>query len=193
MIIKLFGNYMEYEDIYFINSFLRNKHQALRLQENLKSLGIKEKNIKIIYGYDLQLNPNLKKNNLCFYNFFHFILPEMLNTKKNCYYLEDHTVVYDNPNKYEKNNKLVWLGFMKILSNYIVGAHLVFLHKELLIELNEEKETYRPQHIDRFFKSIGEKKGYLQIKNSITQIVEHFSLDLNRIRKNPKNKYFKII
>ena len=183
---------MNYEDLYFINSYEKNKHQALRLKENLKSLGIKEKNIKIINGYDLQLNPQIKKTKICFLNFFHFILPEMINSKKNCYYLEDHTIVCDNPEKYEKNNKLVWLGFMKRLSDYIVGSHLVFLHKDLLLELNDEKDSYRPQHLDRFFKGIGEKKGYLQIENSITKIIEHQSLNLNAIRKNPKNKYFKL-
>ena len=45
------------------------------------------------------------------------------------------------------------------------------------------------EHLDRFFKGIGEKKGYLQIENSITKIIEHQSLNLNAIRKNPKNKY----
>ena len=183
----------KYEDLYFINSFKRNEFQALRLKENLESLGIKEKNIKIIYGYDLQLNPKIKKNELVFLNFFHFILPEMINSKKNCYYLEDHTVVFDNPEKYEKTNKMVWLGFMKKLSNFIVGGHLIYLDKELLIEFEEEKDSYRPQHLDRFFKTIGEKKGYLQIDNSITQIVEHHSLNLNTIRKNPTNKHFKIM
>ena len=105
---------MNYEDIYFINSYKRNNHHAIRLRDNLKSLGIKNKNIKIINGYDLQLNPQIKKTKLCFLNFFHFILPEMINSKKNCYYLEDHTIVCDNPDKYEKNNKLVWLGFIKV-------------------------------------------------------------------------------
>ena len=77
---------MNYEDIYFINSYERNNHHAIRLRDNLKSLGIKNKNIKIINGYDLQLNPQIKKTKLCFLNFFHFILPEMINSKKNCYY-----------------------------------------------------------------------------------------------------------
>ena len=63
----------------------------------------------------------------------------------------------------------------------------------MLIEFEEEKDSYRPQHLDRFFKTIGEKKGYLQIDNSITQIVEHHSLNLNTIRKNPTNKHFKIM
>tara|TARA_R110000796_G_scaffold95853_2_gene201280 strand:- start:102 stop:662 length:561 start_codon:yes stop_codon:yes gene_type:complete len=184
---------MNYDDLYFINSYERNNHHAIRLKDNLISLGIKNKNIKIINGYDIKLNPEIKKTKICFLNFFHFILPEMIDSKKNCYYLEDHTIVCDNPEKYEKNNKLVWLGFMKRLSNYIVGAHLVFLHKDLIQELNDEKDSYTPQHIDRFFKSIGEKKEYLQIDYSITKIVEHHSLDLNKIRKNPKNKYFKIL
>ena len=96
---------MNYDDLYFINSYERNNHHAIRLKDNLISLGIKNKNIKIINGYD----------------------------------------------------------------------------------------SYTPQHIDRFFKSIGEKKEYLQIDYSITKIVEHHSLDLNKIRKNPKNKYFKIL
>ena len=183
----------KYEDLYFINSFKRNEFQALRLKENLESLGINEKNIKIIYGYDLELNPKIKKNELVFLNFFHFILPEMINSKKNCYYLEDHTIVCDNPEKYQKNNKMVWLGFIKKLSNFIVGAHLIYLDKDLIKELEEEKDSYKPQHIDRFFKTIGENKGYLQIDNSITQIVEHHSINLNTIRKNPKNKHFKIL
>ena len=183
---------MEYDNIYFINSYERNNHHALRLKDNLKSLGVKNKNIKIINGYDIKLNPKIKKTQICFLNFFHFILPEMIDSKKNCYYLEDHTIVCDNPDKYIKSNKIVWLGFMKRLSNYTVGSHLIYLDKDILQELNDEKDSYRPQHLDRFFKNLGEKKEYLQIGNSITKIIEHQSLNLNEIRKNPKNKYFKV-
>ena len=114
----------------------------------------------------------------------------MVKSGRNCYYLEDHTVVYDNPEKYPKKNKMVWLGFMKRLSDYIVGAHLVYLHKDLIKEMDNEKDSYRPCYIDRLFKNIGEKKGYLQIDKSITQIVEHYSLALKKTRKNPRNKYF---
>ena len=45
--------------------------------------------------------------------------------------------------------------------------------------------------MDRFFKKIGEDNDVLQIDKSITQIVPHFSLGLQKIRNNPKNKYFK--
>ena len=79
---------------------------------------------------------------------------------------------------------------MKRLSDYIVGAHLVFLHKDLIKEMDAEKETYRPSYIDRLFKKIGEEKGYLQIDKSLTQIVEHYSLALKKTRKNPRNKHF---
>ena len=184
-------------DLYFINSYKRNKHQALRLKRNLVKLGIKSKNIKIVYGYDLKYpetyqhkHPNLKKSKLVFHNFFDFIFPKMVKSGQNCYYLEDHTVVYDNPEKYPKKKKMVWLGFMKRLSDYIVGAHLVFLHKDLIKEMNDEKDSYRPSYIDRLFKKIGEEKGYLQIDKSITQIVEHYSLALKKTRKNPRNKHF---
>jgi hypothetical protein len=184
-------------DLYFINSYKRNKSQALRLKRNLIEEGIKSKNIKIVYGYDLKKPktyidkyPKMDKTKLVFHNFFDFILPKMVKSGRNCYYLEDHTVVYDNPEKYKKRNKMVWLGFMKRLSDYIVGAHLVFLHKDLIKEMNEEKDTYRPSYIDRLFKTIGEKKGYLQIDKSITQIVEHYSLALKKTRKNPRNKHF---
>jgi hypothetical protein len=184
-------------DLYFINSYKRNKHHAYRLKKNLIRVGVKSKNIKIVYGYDLkkpetykEKYKNLSGSKLVFHNFFDFIFPKIVKSGKNCYYLEDHTEVFDNPEKYKKNNKMVWLGFMKILSDYIVGAHLVFLHKDLIKEMNEEKHTYRPSYIDRLFKNIGDKKGYLQIDKSITQIVEHYSLALNKTRKNPKNKHF---
>jgi len=185
------------DNLYFINSYKRNEKQAIRLKDNLVKMGVNRTNIKIIYGYDLtkpeiwkKKHPKLTKQKLVFHNFFDFILPEMLKSGKNAYYLEDHTVVYDNPDKYPKDNKLVWLGFMKRLKDYIVGAHLVYLDKDLIKELDRDKAKYRPAYIDRFFKNLAEKKGYLQIDKSITKIIEHFSLALGKVRKNPKNKYF---
>tara|TARA_R100001369_G_scaffold81502_2_gene112520 strand:+ start:6959 stop:7507 length:549 start_codon:yes stop_codon:yes gene_type:complete len=180
------------ENLYCINSFERNYNHGLRLKQNLIDLGIEPNNIIIILGYDLKNNPQFKKNTICFYNFKDFILPKMLESGRNCYYLEDHTIIYDNPEKYDKNNKMVWLGFMKRLKDYIVGAHLVYFDKDLIKEMNDEIDLYRPCYIDRLFRNIGEKKGYLQIENSITKIVEHYSLALGKIRKNPYNKYFKI-
>ena len=181
-------------DKYFINTFKRNLHQAERLKQNLLEYGIKEENIFIIEGYDLLENPHIKRSKLCFRNFFDFMLPKMIETNSNCYYLEDHTIICDNPENYEKNNLIVWLGFMKKLKDYIVGAHLVFLHKDLIKTLEENKETFNPSHIDSFFMKYGLKNNILQIDKSITQIVPHYSLSLSRvkdtIRQNPINKDF---
>tara|TARA_R110000744_G_scaffold359430_1_gene466745 strand:+ start:189 stop:764 length:576 start_codon:yes stop_codon:yes gene_type:complete len=177
-------------DLYFINTFKRNLHQAERLKLNLINYGIKEEHIFLVLGYDLKENKNISKSKLCFHNFFDFILPKMFTTNSNCYYLEDHTEIYDNPEKYKKDNKLVWLGFMKKMSHYIVGAHLVFLHKDLIKLLHGNKENYRPCYIDRFFRNIGLKYNFLQIDKSITKIVPHHSLALNKIRTNPINKHF---
>ena len=51
-------------DLYFINSYKRNKHQALRLKRNLVKLGIKPKNVKIVYGYDLKQPETYKHRHL---------------------------------------------------------------------------------------------------------------------------------
>lgn len=185
------------EDLYFILTIESNINNANRLKKNLMDLNILEKNIQIIIGYTftdqesyMDKYPNMKKSKIVFHNFMDFILPKMYESKQNCYYLEDHTIVYENPGNFPKNNKLVWLGFMKRLSNYIVGAHLVYLEKDLIKEIYENKKSYRPTYIDRFFRKIGIEKNYLQIDKSITKIVEHYSINLNKIRKNPYNKYF---
>lgn len=186
------------QNLYFIMSYKKNLHHGTRLRDNLIRMGIEKENIIIVLGYDLNLpetykdkHPKLTKSKVCFHNFFDFILPLMLDSKKDCYYLEDHTIVYDNPDNYPKINKMVWLGFMKRLSDYIVGAHLVFLHKDLIKLIYDNRKNYRPCYMDRFFKKIGEDNDVLQIDKSITQIVPHFSLGLQKIRNNPKNKYFK--
>ena len=185
------------DDVYYILTIESNIDNAYRLKKNLLDLNILEKNIIIVLGYSytnpetyIKKYPHMKKSKIVFHNFMDFILPKMYESKKNCYYLEDHTIVFENPGKFEKKNKLVWLGFMKRLSNYIVGAHLVYLDKELIKELYENRGGYRPTYIDRFFRKIGMEKNYLYIDKSITQIVEHYSFSLNKVRKNPYNKYF---
>ena len=185
------------DDVYYILTIESNIDNAYRLKKNLLDLNILEKNIIIVLGYSytnpetyIDKYPDMKKSKIVFHNFMDFILPKMYESKKNCYYLEDHTIVFENPGKFEKKNKLVWLGFMKRLSNYIVGAHLVYLDKELIKELYENRSGYRPTYIDRFFRKIGMEKNYLYIDKSITQIVEHYSFSLNKVRKNPYNKYF---
>ncbi len=185
------------DDLYFILTIESNIENANRLKQNLIDLNVLEKNIIIVFGYDftkpdtyIHKYPTLKKSKIVFHNFMDFILPKMYESKKNCYYLEDHTIVFENPDYFPKLNRLVWLGFYRKLSHYIVGAHLVYLDKELIKELYRDKDRYRAMYIDRFFRKIGLEKNCLEIDKSITKIVEHYSITINKVRSNINNKYF---
>ena len=168
---------------YFINSYKKNHPEATKVQENLIELGIDKKDITIVNGYDIKENGMLMSK-VCFHNFFDKILP---NVKEDMYYLEDNTIIYENPEYFPKYKMVHWLGFINILKDYIVGAHLVYLSKEMIEEIRHG--TYTPTHIDRFFRKLGKEYG-MEIKKSITKVRPHYSQTIGKIRNWDNKKHF---
>ena len=170
---------------YFINSYKKNHPEATKVQENLIELGIDKKDITIIDGYNI-VDIGMIPSKVCFHNFFDKILPFV---KEDVYYLEDDVKIYENPEYFPKYHMIHWLGFSKILKDYIVGAHLVYLSKEMVDELKKNQSKYIPQHLDRFFRTIGLQYG-MEIQKSITKEIPHYSHNIGKIRISSNNHFF---
>mgnify|MGYP003641239637 CR=1 FL=1 len=88
--------------------------------------------------------------------------------------------------------KPTWLGYKKILSNYIVGNFLIYIPKTHYIEfksklLNQSRLIYS----DRFFTKLV-KSGWLKLNTkSLASEIEHYSNVINDIRKSNIKKLLK--
>ena len=124
---------MEDEDsIFFIMSYWKDLPKAHLVKKNLEQLGIEEESIFIIDGYDhKQINKIV--SHALWKGFLDFIVPKVLEKKKNFYYIESHTIIYENPRYFPKYKPIHWLGFLKNWSHYIVGSHLVYFDYEVFV------------------------------------------------------------
>ena len=175
--------------IFLIQTYWRDLPKAELVKRNLILLGIEEKDIFIIEGYDHKEIGKIVSHTL-YKAFKDKFIPKILEQKKNFYYLESNTIIYENPRYFPKYKPIHWLGFIKHMKHYIVGAHLVYFDYEFFVNniLPDFKNQY-PSHIDRMFRRWGLKYG-MEIDKSITQIAPHYSYNLKKVRENKMNKYF---
>ena len=175
------------KNIFFICSYKENYSSAMLVKQNLIELEVNEKDIIIIDGYNC-VKTGISPRIVCWYNFFDKIVPIVKKLKCNMYYIEDNTIIYENPNYFPKFAPIHWLGFIdnKDERNFINGGHLVYLSYEVI--KNIMYYNYLPTGIERLFCSIGQntnpsKKNILrsteytgiEIDKSITQIRPHYS------------------
>tara|TARA_R110000803_G_C11963767_1_gene319008 strand:- start:1018 stop:1599 length:582 start_codon:yes stop_codon:yes gene_type:complete len=179
---------------FFICSYKENFHNANKVKQNLIELDVKEKDIIIVDGYNCE-KTNISPRVVCYYNFFDKIVPMVKTLKCNMYYIEDNTIIYENPNYFPKFKPIHWLGFIdnKVERNFINGSHLVYISYEII--KNIMYYNYFPTGIERLFCEIGQNTNPLkktikrsteytgiEIDKSITQIRPHFSRYLKKHR-----------
>ena len=180
----------EIEDsIFFIMSYWKDLPKAHLVKKNLELLGIEEESIFIIEGYD-HTQINMKVAHAIWKGFCDCVVPKVLEKKKNFYYIESNTIIYENPRYFPKYEPIHWLGFLKNLNHYIVGSHLVYFdYKNFVDKIVPLIEKEKPTHIDKVFRKWGLKFG-MEIDKSITLIMPHYSYNLKKIRTSPINKNF---
>lgn len=177
------------DSIFLIMTYWKDLPKANKVKINLIQLGIEEESIFIVEGYDhKKINKDVR---IAIYKgFMEKVIPLVLEKKKNFYYVESNSIIYENPRYFPKYEPIHWLGFLKKMKHFIVGAHLVYFDYNSFMEkiyLNIEKSI--PQHIDGLIRKWGLKYG-MEIDKSITQIMPHYSYNIGKIRVSKMNHHF---
>ena len=160
----------------------RRKDLALKTFQSLLDCGVPKEKIKIIYGYDKLNYPEIKSHYLLPKALFELIIPQTIG---DIFYVECGTKFKENPLNIEiDKQKINWLGYVKILKNYIVGGKCVYFPRIILEDL---KKNIKPNtHMDRLIRNYGIKNNNLLIsENSIVDFYKYES-DFNT-KKNKKN------
>lgn len=177
------------DSIFIIMSYWADLPKANIVKNNLIQLGIEEESIFIIEGYDHKELGKIVSHTI-FQAFMDFVVPMVIEKKKNFYYIESNTIIYENPRYFPKYEPIHWLGFLKHWKHYIVGSHLVFFDFKIFMEkIYPTIKKEKPQHIDRLIRKWGLKYG-MEIDKSITQIMPHYSYNLGKIRVGKMNHHF---
>jgi len=164
-----------------ILSIERRKDLALKTFESLLDCGVPKEKIKIIYGYDKLNYPEIKPFHLVPKALFELIIPQTIG---DIFYVECGTKFKENPLNIEiDKQKINWLGYVRILKNYIVGAKCIYLPRIILEDLKNIKKY---THIDKMIMNYGIKNNNLLVsENSIVNFYKYES-DFNT-KKNKKN------
>tara|TARA_Y100000114_G_scaffold47584_1_gene43378 strand:+ start:3370 stop:3924 length:555 start_codon:yes stop_codon:yes gene_type:complete len=168
--------------IFVVMCYELDYENALLVKQNLQELGIEESDIHIIIG-DNHKKIGKTVSYTLHQNFVNKVIPFVLEQKKNFYYVEANTIIFENPRYFPKYEPIHWLGFIHKWNHYIVGSHLVYFDFEKFKEMIRYINKLYIQHLDRLFKNLGEKYG-MEIDKTITQIRPHFSNNKQKIRKN---------
>lgn len=160
----------------------RRKELALKTFQSLLDCGVPKEKIKIIYGYDKLDYPEIKSFHLVPMALLEIIIPQ---TVGDIFYVECGTKFKVNPLNIEiDKEKINWLGYVRVLKNYIVGAKCIYFPRVILEDL---KKNIKPNtHIDRMIRNYGIKNNNLLVsENSIVDFYKYES-DFNT-KKNKKN------
>jgi hypothetical protein len=145
-------------------------------KESLISVGVDEKDIEIIFGYDKLDFPDMDRPYLLVTSaFFNFILTKIIFEKKALYYVECGTMFKENPLNIDiDKTKINWLGYLFSKKSYICGVKCVYLPIETAEDMMKNKPK-RLAHLDRYIRNYGIKKNKLIVLNS--SIIGQFQYD----------------
>ena len=162
-------------------------------KESLISVGVDEKDIEIIFGYDKLDFPDMNKPYLLVTSgFFNFILTRIIFEKKACYYVECGTMFKENPFNIDiDKTKINWLGYLFSNKSYICGVKCVYIPVAVAEDMMKNKPK-RLAHLDRFLRNYGLKKNCLLVAKS--SIIGQFDYESSwgtptQIERKKKIKY----
>ena len=184
-----------------------NKWNPL-MKESKKRFMEKGFDIKLVEGYNLKENPNMKKNTVVYLNFLDKVIPKAIKTKaaEGFFVAEDDAYLSDKVDyafiisrlKKVKDykNTIIRVGYQKRTSNtYVVGTQLTWIPMSQLTNLKTIMESRIPQHFDGFLSKLNhptvsvkllDEEIQLKKKQKYVHEIEHDSLILGGTRKGIK-------
>ena len=140
----------------------RRMNLAQATKQSLLDVGVLEEQIEIIKGYDKDNYPDMKRPYLLVVMaFFNWVLPYAIDNNTSIFYTECGTLFNENP--FELliiKDKINWLGYLRNMKHYIVGAKLIYFPLSIIKEMNSLEKKPRA-HIDRAIRNYGLKHDCL--------------------------------
>ena len=144
----------------------RRLHLAEATKQSLLDNGVNENQIEIIIGYDKLDYPDMKRPyHLVGKALMEIVIPYAIDNNTSIFYTECGTLFNENPFDLLVNkDKINWLGYIKKLKDYIIGAKLIYLPLPIMKHIiDKPPPLIRLGHIDRMIRNYALKYNCLEV------------------------------
>ena len=155
----------------------RRMHLAEVTKQSLLDNGVLEEQIEIIKGYDKENYPDMKRPYLLvLMAFYKWVLKYAIDNDTSIFYTQCGTLFKENPLEIPiVKDKINWLGYIKNMKHYIVGAKLIYIPLSIIKDLNSLEKKPKAR-IDRVIRNYGLKHDCLVVADkSHTTLQEYES------------------
>ena len=144
---------------------------------------------RLIKGFNLKQQPEIKKTQLVFLNFLKKVIPFLMKRKASGFiYAEDDAIINVPSDKLNEiidengRDNILWLGYQKILRkkgeiDYVVGGQMLYIPMSRLEHLLVVMNNTRPQHFDRFLLNKSKQIGLKLVPQNLKKIYSESNPD----------------
>ena len=147
---------------------------AIKTKQSLLDNGVLEEDIVIMYGYDKENYPEMKRPyHLVAKAFLERVLPFAIENNSSILYTECGTLFKSNPLELLiVKDKINWLGYIRNTKHYITGAKLIYFPLNIIKDI--VAKDLRLAHIDRMIRNYGLKNDCLEVSDkSQTTLIDY--------------------
>ena len=155
----------------------RRMHLANATKQSLLDLEVDEDQIHIIEGYDKEdYQGMIHPHHLVTKAFMDLVLPYAIFKHTPIFYTECGVLFNENPFKISvEENRINWLGYIRNLKWYIVGAKLIYLPLSIMKDIKNKPPPM--SHIDRMIRNYGRNNDCLIVVDKSYTYLQSYESD----------------
>ena len=185
----------------YIISYKTNGEYNPILKDSKKRFEEQGFNVTVIEGYNLKDYPDMRRSTVVYRNFQKALKeissPNGIFVAEDDCYLNDGITFEFLRDRIQAipdyNNKVIRVGYQKILKDYLVGTQLIWIPQTMIESVAEEMRNTTPQHLDGFLSKprkmnviLLDRHEQMINKNKYAVEIEHYSHILGAVRKGKK-------